>query len=245
MDLFTTDANSNPVSTPDPEQELIEVTKAKFTKDGNLDVDALLKKAAHADKHIANIEQETQGLRKELDTRLSLEQFMDEIKSAKVTSNPPENNPGQNEPNQALSKDEIARLMREVINQDRSQAQKDYNKTQVADGLRKAWGNSFQSRLQEKATELGLSKETVNSLAEASPQAFLKLVDATAPVRDTTITSPPRNQVNRTTDIKSGVRNKAYYDELRKKMSTGEYWSAKVQKQYHEDVFALGDDFGL
>lgn len=238
MDLFTPSENT-PVPSQDNDTDIIEATKAKFTKDGTLDVDALLKKAAHADKHIQTLEIEALGQRKELDTRLSLQQFLDEIKSTKTTSNS-EHQPEQNE-SASVSRDELKQMLHEEIRSERSQAQKDYNKAQVADGLRKAWGNSFQGKLQEKANELGLSKEFVNSIAETNPKAFLKLVDAQASVREIIPdTAPPRSQRTSTTDTSGGKRDYKFYSNLRK-TNPGLY--QKSQMQMHNDALAQGDDF--
>ena len=246
-DLFTTGATNAPApeeTDPDTQVEaVIGTLKAKFTKDGQLDVDALLKSRAYAELHIKTVEGEARSIRDELNTRLSYEQFLDEIKSSRSASNPPQ--PSEmNEPSEqvGVKKDELEKLVKDTIRNERSQTQKEANRARVADELRKVWGNNFQSKLAAKADELNLSREFMTSVAETNPQAFLKMVEATPQAHQhAPNTAPPQTSVRPGTGP-ANVRNNKHYTELRRK-DLRTYMLPHVQIQMHKDALEQGEDF--
>lgn len=223
-DLFGTPVV--PATPVTPEVDLSEV-EAKF---GN-DLDALKKAKAHSDAHIKNLEREQAELRKELETRLSLEQFRDEILSAKTPSSNPENHPGENEQvDESVSRDEIADLVKQTINQERTQQEKNRNRAIVAEGLQKAWGSNFQGRLVQRAEELGMTREQMNDLASASPSGFLAMVN---PQSSTSVpsVSPPTSDRRASVGTQS-TQTLEHYKKMRKE-DPSRYWSPSVQKQIH------------
>jgi hypothetical protein len=236
-DLFGTPAV--PATPVTPEVDLSEV-EAKF---GN-DLDALKKAKAHSDAHIKNLEREQAELRKELETRLSLEQFRDEILSSKTPSSNPDNHPGENEQvDESISRDDVARLVKETINQERSQAEKNRNRALVAEGLQKAWGSNFQQKLAQRAQELGMTREQFNELASSSPQGFLAMVNPT-PSSQIPSVSPP--QSDRTPARgNQNTQNLEHFKKMRKE-DPNRYWSPQVQKQIHRletEAAARGESF--
>lgn len=236
-DLFGTPVV--PATPVTPEVDLSEV-EAKF---GN-NLDALKKAKAHSDAHIKNLEREQADLRKELETRLSLEQFRDELLSSKTPSSNSQNHPEENEQvAESVSRDEISKLVKETINQERTVAEKNHNRALVADGLQKAWGPNFQSRLAQRAQELGMTREQFNELASSSPQGFLAMVNPTSPASVPSV-SPP------TSDRRASVGNQStqtleHYKKMRKE-DPSRYWSPQVQKQIHRletEAASRGESF--
>ncbi len=224
QDLFgAQDAPATPVT---PEVDLSEV-EAKF---GN-DLDALKKAKAHSDAHIKNLEREQAELRKELETRLSLEQFRDEILSSKTPSSNSENHPEENEQvDESISRDDVARLVKETINQERTVAEKNRNSAIVAEGLQKAWGSNFQSRLAQRAQELGMTREQFNELASSSPQGFLAMVNPTSSPSVPSL-SPPASDRRASVGTQS-TQTLEHYKKMRKE-DPSRYWSPSVQNQIH------------
>jgi hypothetical protein len=243
-DLFG--AQRAPATEVTPEVDLSEV-EAKF---GN-DLDALKKAKAHSDAHIKNLEREQAELRKELETRLSLEQFRDEIISSKTPSSNSGNQPEENEQvaesvsseSRRLSRDDVARLVKETINQERTVAEKNRNRALVAEGLQKAWGSNFQSRLAQRAEELGMTREQFNELASASPAGFLAMVNPT-PTSQVPNVSPPAAD-RRPSAGNQSTQTLEHYKKMRKE-DPSRYWSPQVQKQIHRletEAAARGEAF--
>lgn len=209
-----------------PEVDLSEV-EAKFGGD----LDALKKAKAHADAHIKNLEKEQAELRKELETRLSLEQFRDEILSSKTPSSNSGNHPGENEQvDEAFSRDDVARLVKETINQERTVAEKNHNRALVAEGLQKAWGSNFQSRLAQRAQELGMTREQFNELASSSPQGFLAMVNPTSSSQVPNVSPPAADR--RPSAGNQSTQTLEHFKKMRKE-DPSRYWSPQVQKQIH------------
>ena len=247
-DLFNTTNVVVASEVTTPTENPIEIVKTKFkTPEGELDVEGLAKGKIEADSFIERLKQEQATLRKELDTRLSYEEFLDEIKSSRTASNQPPTSDEVNEPNiehvVGIKQEDVMRLVKETLNQERTQAQKDSNRVSVARALQENWGSSFSTKLEQKAQELNLSREFMTSMAETNPQAFLKLVDANTPSPPAPDVSPPRNTMrSQGGHTKTGERNKAYYDEILKR-DKRQYWSVGVQSQMHKDALTLGDRF--
>lgn len=234
-DLFSTENQSPDTSSTEVD---VEAVKQKF---GN-DIGAIAKSKAEADRHIKNLEAEQAELRSELKTRLTLEQFMDEIKSSKTSSNTQENLPVENEDTKEyVSREEALRIAREAYKQEQNLSSEDANRKIVSDALRKNWGSSYLDKLVSKATEIGLSKEQVNSMAATSPQALLKLVDANVTTNVSSF-APPSNQV-RSDQRGSSDRDYSHYKKLRKE-NPNLYWAPRTQRQMHADKARLGDEFG-
>lgn len=238
-DLF---GASQTQDTTNVSEDPIETVKQKFkTEAGELDVAGLAKGKVAADSHISNLEKELAGLRKELDTRLSYEQFLEEIKTSRQTTQG--DNQTRTEEVKALGKDEIAAIVRDAYNQQRTQAQKDQNVREAVDALRKAWGSNYEAQLVEKLDALGISKEFAQGVAQASPAALLKLVEANVPRPTGPNLAPPQNQRSALQD-NTGRRDWNYYEKLRKS-NPGAYWSVSTQKQMHNDHFEQGEEFGI
>lgn len=225
----------------------IDSVKTKYTKpDGTIDTDALLKKAAHADVHIANLEKEQAGLREELQTRLALERVMEEIKTLKPTnhniSDPVVQSQHQmtNERDDSkLTAQEIENMIASRLKNEREQSQKARNVAMIEQELAKIWGPAWKAELQRKTQSEGLNKDRLAELAETEPAMFLRLIN---PQPMNTDVSPPTNRMIPAIDNNGNVKNYKYFEAIRKK-SAAEYWSPQVQRELHRQAALLGDSF--
>ena len=215
-------------------------------------LNVLAKSKVKADEFIANLTREQEELRKELNTRLTLEQYLDRISDG---SNKGENRPNPNEqngfdeedlPKQSLKAEDIEALIEKKVSERERQRIQAQNIAEVTNTLKQAFGNDYISKLKEASDTLGMTQEDFDQMAATRPKAFLKLIGADTPanrqVQQNTLFTPPSNQRSTGSFAPSGERTKTFYDQLKTKDPKG-YWSPKVQNQMMNDAIKLGEKF--
>lgn len=250
--LFNAQDNTGDDTPPaaDPNKNWLEelVGEGKKFKDPN----ELARGKAEADAFIERLKREQEELRTELNTRLTLEQYLDKMGSNANQNQNGRSDPPPNEPNgdgsntTALKPEDIERLIETKVSEREKQRIQSQNRAEVKQKLTEAFGNDYISKLKEVGGALGLSAERLDEMAAESPKAFLKLVGAdTAPQnqqrKPDSLFVPPTGQTTQTRTV-SGDRTKSYYDTL-KKNDPKNYWSAAVQNQMHKDALRLGENF--
>lgn len=203
-----------------------------------------------ADRFIAQLQGEIAGIRQELTTRLTLEQFMDKM-NIKDGAGAPSQNGSDNQEDRSggekqLSLEDIQRLIDEGVTKKETQRAQERNLEFVQQKLVESFGNEYVSKLKATSQETGLSEQALQNMAKESPKAFLKLVGATETRQQSPANSlftPPANQARNPSGFQpTGEKTKSYYDEL-KKRNAAEYWSPTVQNQMHKDAQRLGERF--
>lgn len=206
---------------------------------------------AEADAFIERLKREQEELRTELNTRLTLEQYLDKMGNTSQTngrSDPPPNEPNGDGSNTtaSLKPEDIERLIETKVSERETQRIQSQNRAETRQKLVEAFGNDYISKLKEVGGALGLSAERLDAMAAESPKAFLKLVGAdTAPQqqrRPDSLFVPPTGHNTTQPRSVSGDRTKSYYDAM-KKADSKNYWSASVQNQMHKDALRLGENF--
>lgn len=246
MDIFD---NGKTNSGDNSEINFIEEVTKKFNKEGNLDIEALAKGKVMSDRHIQNLESELAAVRRDLETRQSVEEAITKLRS----STPPMSNhnnqkdENENEVNKdSVSKDDIAELIRSAIIQEKTQSTQSQNVSYVVGELRKSYGDSFPTKVKEVTAELGVGEEFMKDLAAKQPKAFLKLVSDTSTNRsmqtNTDDFSPPRNTIGFKPDSSANAKTYKYYSEMRKK-NPSLYHSVTIQNEMFNQARRLGDDF--
>lgn len=209
-------------------------------------VEDLARGKIEADRFIEKLKNETEGLRTELNTRIGLTEFLDQIKNTSKPDNQPSgNNQTQDggEKTTALTPDQIEELLdRRLTEREKAQiASKNLRETKQK--LAEAFGPNYVNKLNEEAASLGLTKEYMNNLAATAPQALFKLlgVNQTKPQQPDLFTPPSNNfrtpESNQTVD-----RNQSWYNQLKAKDPKA-YWDPKTQVQMHKDAIRLGGEF--
>lgn len=202
------------------------------------DVSALAKGKATSDAYIANLEREMAELRGELQTRATIEDVIDKMRTQR---NEPEHNRNTNpdEPDGKFNPEDINKLVEQHLAQ-ATQAQREAaNFDLVTQELQRTYGADYQRHLNQKLTELGLDKGVATNLARTQPKTFLKLFGEAG---GNTPAAPLKGAVNTGAFQPNGnVRGAKYYDNIRKEMGSTKFFAdTKIQKQRWQDIQSLG-----
>jgi len=152
------------------------------------------------------------------------------------------------EGNQPVSDDDLSKKIEEIIGSKNAEQTREANFKQANQAvLDKVNGDveAAKSYVAERAKQLGTSVERLKSLGEESPAAFRELMKLDPSTGSPGVASiagvqPPQD----TPTAIEGHHTKAYYDQLKKEIGPGKYWTdTKIQAQYLKDATALGDRF--
>lgn len=257
-DLFSgNDQNSEntPPKVPEDKNYLEElVGEGKKFKD----VQSLAKGKAEADAYITNLLSRVDEMKSELNTRLTLEQFMDKMNQSRQpdgnresgNDESPVNREEQNQtPNQngaaTIKPEDIER----IIDERERKKVADRNVNEVKERLRQTFGDNYVKELDSRASELGIDRAYLNNLASTSPKAFFRLIGERSQdnSNDSASLFGGRTNVNSETLVnkdgrKPGERTASYYAEIKKK-NPSLYWSPEIQIAKHKDAMKLGERF--
>jgi hypothetical protein len=209
---------------------------------------------AEADAFIERLKREQEALRQELNTKLSMEEYVDRLRTSSQPNNsrsdPPLNEPnggegGDNGKTQLKPEDIEALIEQKVTARERARIQQQNQET-VKQKLIESFGNDYISKLKEAASTLGLTPEDMDAMAKDRPKAFLKLVGADnaqpqSKPNTNSLFTPPSGNATAPRQV-SGDRTKSYYDEIKQK-DPKRYWSPAVQNSLHQDALRLGEKF--
>lgn len=258
-ELFNPDPSttSNVVTTANDVENALEILVGDDKK--FKDAEALAKGKLESDRFILQLQKENAAARerlKELDEqlkeRITLEEFMDEFRNTQNDAANTVTNPqhvSRNDVSHQNQQPDINKLIDERLMEQRRRELIQANVATSVQEVAKAWGPSYQSKLEARVHELGLSKEFVESVAQSSPKAFLELIGIGRKQEtsrsDPNIDVPPRTDVQtRTVDIRNDntVRNQVYWNKLRKQDPKA-FHSEKMTAQRHRDAQRLGEAF--
>lgn len=154
---------------PDPNSLFADQLAGIVSEDGRqkyADVQTALSSIPHAQEHIKNLTAQVNELREELKQK---EQRMDEV----LQRIQPSQEVGEKPSNTEFDPANIEALVEQQLSK-REQAQvAERNRTQVVSALKEQFGEDAPKKYEEKAKELGVSVEVLNSLAFQSPAAVL------------------------------------------------------------------------
>jgi hypothetical protein len=245
-----TDLFEAPAVNPDPETDPIEAVRQKFMKDGQVDIDALLKAKAESDKFIKRLENENALAREEVTKAATFEDLLAKIseqQAAKAAANHADE-PGQapNVPTNATTPEEVRQWVAEQYNQEQTKAAQQKNVESVRATMEKSFGPNFQGKLEAICRDLELTKEEAGFMAATRPKAFLKLVlGAQAPAQYNT--APPASSVRVEAGVKrGGDRTYSYYKAMASSPDPkvrAQYLSPGIQNKIARLHEELGDDF--
>ena len=225
----------------------VDSVKARFSKeDGSIDVEALLKAKAHADKHIAKVEAEHAETKAERDRRLTYEDMISKINANRDSASrtpPQEETEREDNPTQVIPEDLIAKKVDEMLTKKQQEDRQVANVAYAAQELTKVWGDDYTDKLINRAKELNLSQDFLRDLARDNPQGFLKIVVPSAPKQvERSFTPPQSSQRSYTQSEDTGVRNWAYYQKI-KKSDPERYKSGEIAVEMDRQAQKLGDAF--
>lgn len=220
---------SDPNSETD-EQEInatIEALKTRYAKeDGSFDAEALLKKAAHAERHIKTLEQEAATRSQDTKVSQTLEAILAKIEAKSNAQG--EQHLESETPNAPSEKVDFDKIIEQKLSAYEAQKAQERNRQHVLSELQKLWGSDYLVKLNAKARELGETQEFLDQLAANRPQTFLNLVkDVKTPSTDTFV---PPSSVRVPSSNKPGLNTYADFERLRKS-DPATYRSKAVQDQ--------------
>lgn len=212
------------------------------------DNEALARAAIEKDRHIEKLEREGAILRTELKQRTTLEEFMERM------TNRPSGNDTANDVNRQtpgslqppvdpLTPDAVKVLLQKELQGQREADRQDNNALYVRSELEKRYGGNWQSSLEARVKELGVTEEFAVDLARKQPKAFLALVGTTPEQPAPRPGTPPASSLD-TSKMPpvSHAKNKKYYDALMAK-DINLYLSPKVQNEMHAEAIKQGRAF--
>ena len=193
---------------------------------------------AESDAFIEQLKQEQNQLRNELQTRLNLEQFLSDLKTAvPQRNNDDPQNHGQSQDKSVMSDEELAARVRAQVMQLKNQENAQSNLSTFNAKFASAHGPNAAAKLRSQAAELGMTVDEIKALAASRPNAALKMlgvgeqkpVDGFNPPPRTGFTLPPQGK-------KTGF---SYFEEIRK-TKPQEYFSPKIQNELFEARKSMG-----
>ena len=206
----------------------------------------LAKGKVASDSHIDNLEGQVKGLQEELEKRLTAEEQVEKMLANQPNPNSPMTPKDGGETTPSISKEELAELVRQTVDNDRTEATATANEDAANSKMRELYGDKANDVLESKAKKLGISKDFLKDVARKSPEAFYATigldVKAMTTPQITTGTVSPDQLVNQPVGGNAPPPGtKRWYDALRKS-APRTYWSSKVQTQLFKDRVEKGAD---
>lgn len=224
------------------------------TANGASELAVLRKRVEDKDKFIEELKKETAEYRKDLSSRMSLEELY--AQRTAPTSSPVVTQPTgerevrvdvQNNTPPVPTKDDVATLVREALSQELTKAATQNNIRQTKQELQKAWGDNFVEKLESRIQDLGIGKDFIDDVAGRSPKAVLALLgvqEASNPNQvNTRLETPPQSRrPANNLPVDNGPKGKSYYDNIRR-TDPKRYLSPSIQIEMHNRAIALGPKF--
>lgn len=237
--VFDETPNEKPSEEPKPvaaTQEEVDALKERG-------LDDLAKGKAHADRFIDFLEEQNKSLKTELDSRLTAEATLAEIKK----KGPEKTEVSEEVTASGLKPEDLDSLVDKRIDESRKQETVSRNIKEADAAVKAVYGDKANSFIEGKCVELGLSKADLGEMAAKSPKAFLNLmgvstkeVEKSPAVSGGTI-SPEAAAIHSSGAEATPGTNK-WYNEQRKK-DKAKFYSPAVQRRLFKDRERLGEDF--
>lgn len=228
-----------------------EVSEPEVTIDQNVDyletlvgenkkfktVADLARGKAEADQYIELLKKKADDMAKELNTRTSLDSFLDKMKNPQTPAEPVVT--PQGDPKAPLDDSEIeARILKALEQRESSRAQ-ETNVNRVSRVMNDQFGDNAQLVINKKSKELGIPANELKALAAKSPEAFFTLVGVSETPAPGLAPAVPQNRLNGgALNSQSNVRNKAFYDKM-KTADPKKYFDNKTTVEMMKDMAAL------
>lgn len=192
------------------------------------DVDAARKKIENADQHIKTIEQENADLRTELEKAKTMDEVLAAIK------------PNQNDAQEtsSISTEDLASIVDERLTRLDKVKEATSNRKEVGRMMADKFGEKAKDEMVRVGETMGLGPETLQSIAEKSPKAFMHLF-ANAPTTSAATNTTSNINIEALASSEPKQRTYAWYQKMHKE-NPKLYNSAKVQSAMHKDAVDLG-----
>jgi hypothetical protein len=225
------------------------VAKVKELKGENfVDPQVMAKSLIESNQHIDRIEAENVEYKTRVEQQDAQKNWADEVIS-KMNQRQPASGEGASqqtsstsEPtNQGPSEDDVKSLIEQTITERDRKRTAAQNLEEVDSKLNELFGTEAADKVVERAKEMGMTVQRLQSMAEESPNAFFTLMGAQ--VQKETNSVGVSNSVNSASfNQNSGTHNWAYFQKMRVE-NPKLYRSSGVQNELLAQRKKLGDDF--
>lgn len=206
------------------------------------DVPSLAKGKAESDKYIEVLKNKYDELKRELDSRESVETLITKIKG---TTQETQQTQTQSAPpvTQTNDNDSIEARLEALLARREATRSSDTNLQTVNRIMTEQFGQEATLVLAKKARELGMTGPELQAIAQRNPQAFFKLTDISTEANVPMGSSMPRSSVNSTAQQTSGgIKNDAYYQKM-KRENPKLYFDPKTTVEQIKSAKELGDRY--
>lgn len=216
-----------------------DLAKGKYMADSYIEI--LLREKEERTKSHLDLMRDYESLRNEYNARGKLEDYINQINKTDTSRSSDNTSNANDDQKPAIDKNEIASLIDTRLTEREKTQRADNNFNQVKLRLKEILGSNYQTLLEKRIEELGLSVEQANELARQSPSAFFKTFDLEAKPLDT-FQAPPRSMHTPFKPAGPQKRTWAYYQEL-KKNNPKAWLDPKISVQMQKDSIELGEAF--
>jgi len=219
----------------------------------------LAKGKAQSDAFIEQLKREQKELREALSESKSIEEHLNDLRSAVVTHNKKEENIREmtNDPNEGDNKppetpaqkipspDDIRSMVEQEVTRRQSKAQLDQNLNSVIADAKRIHGDNYKQALSQKAEEVGSTPDEMFEIAQKNPKLFKSIMGL-----DGEATQKPSNRVFESVNTdalrnqnKNGPHKKySDFEDLRKN-NPQKYFSPEIQNEMFRLAQEIGPDF--
>lgn len=255
-DLFdTTDVDVNAFLEDQNQQEVdTDAILETLVGDGKKykTVQDLARAKVYSDLHIKKIEEENKALREKAAAAKGAEELMKALRANQTRTNEADRDNdfgnsnvsgGDNQQRTStLTEEEITAKVLAAIEAKTTGAKQEENLTSVKKELVKQFGAEYPKVIRQKAEELGMSDEDVQTLARKTPKAFFSLLGIT-PSQNLSVSPNPSSRASESTQFSgSGEKTFSYYEKIRK-TDPKRYMSSQIQNEIMNQAFKLGANF--
>lgn len=208
-------------------------------------VEDLAKGKYHSDVTITTLKQQLDELKQELNTRTSLQAFLDQMKAEKggQVETPP--NPVQPNGQQGNELDDssLEAKLAAILEKQQAAKKAESNVDRVTRVMREQFGDQAGQVINHKAKELGMTPKRLQELAQEAPDAFFRLTGVSETPGSVT-PSVPTSVVNNFggTVQNVGIKNHKYFENL-KRTNPKAYFDPKTTTEMINSRARLGQKY--
>jgi len=232
-----------PTEKPSGENKPVAATQEEVDKLKERGLDDLAKGKAHADRFIDFLEEQNKSLKTELDTRLTAEATLEEMKK----KGPEKSEVSEEVTTPGLKPEDLDSLVDKRISESRRQETVSANIAEADAKVKAVYGDKASEFIEGKCRELGLSKADLGEMAAKSPKAFLDLMGVSSKQEETTpagstSTINPEALANNSSGAEATPGTNKWYM-IQRKENKAKFYSPAVQRRLFKDRERLGEDF--
>lgn len=197
-----------------------------------------------SDAFIERLKRENAEMRSKVETELSMKQFLDNL-DAKLKAKPADDTtqrttpdePNAEQINKGISEEDILKLL---DNREKTKQQQE-NLNKAIELSKKSFGANYSLVLEQKAQELGISKNFLEDIAKSNVSAFARIVGA-EPKNDSTQLFPTSSVTTQTAPPVNTGKKYSDFEKMRKE-NYKEWISPRVQNEIHDLAVKHGEAF--